>query len=174
MFIFQSFFFPIVLSSWAHEHRPAVLHNSDGLNMLLAKIHNTAAALAPQHPSIAVTSWAMAALWGEGVTQLSLSSLKHSNVPSKWLNGKTADQSLQFSTLKLLKQQTEMCMSTAGGRVRKSALWGGRSVNRDREELKVNPSHYILFLDSTRGALNESQLLVYLLTVLCAAPQLIF
>lgn len=83
----------------------------------------------------------------------------------------------QFSTLKLLKQQTEMCMSTAGGRVRKSALCGGRSVNQDREELKVNPSHYILFLDSTRGALNESQLkmiLVYLLTVLCAAPQLIF
>lgn len=73
--------------------------------MLLAKIHNTAAALAPQHPSIAVTSWAMAALWGEGVTQLSLSSLKHSNVSSKWLNGKTADKSLQFSTLKLLKQQ---------------------------------------------------------------------
>lgn len=64
----------------------------------------------------------MAALWGEGVTQLSLSSLKHSNVSSKWLNGKTADQSLQFSTLKLLKQQTEMCMGTAGGRVRKSAL----------------------------------------------------
>lgn len=59
---------------------------------------------------------------GEGVTQLSLSSFKHSNVSSKCLNGKIADQSLQFSALKLLKQQTEMCMSTAGGRVRKSAL----------------------------------------------------
>lgn len=52
------FFFPSFLP---HEltqtqHRPAVLHSSDGLNMLLAKIHNTAAALAPQHPSIAVTS----------------------------------------------------------------------------------------------------------------------
>lgn len=92
--------------------------------MLLAKIHNTAAALAPQHPSIAVTSGAMAALCGEGVTQLSLSSLKHSNVSSKWLNGKTADQSLQFSR-KLLKQQTEMCMSTAGGRVQEV-----RSVRR--------------------------------------------